>query len=111
MEAVDCTAGGPMSTLGQRGWYTAPQDEAKAKNKIFGYLLNKENKFKEVLKEANYDRENAIYKKNKTPSEAEKLYWKQWEQIQLWDRNFKIPTTGKAGWDDVIKNVDKLVKR
>lgn len=112
MEAAERTAGGPMSTLGQRGWYTAPQDEAKAKGKIFGYLLNKDNDFKDVDREANYDREKASYdEKNKTPSEAGELYWKQWEQIRRWDTNFRITSTDKSGWEDLIEDADRFLKR
>ena len=113
MNAVKDTQGGPMSRLGQPGWFTAPDNEQKAKGKALGFVLDVTKPFDPVEPEADYDREEANYNAKlagKDRSKVGQQYWDQWAKIRKWDNDLEPPTGVAAEWDELVKLADKHVK-
>jgi adenylate kinase family enzyme len=106
LAVVKRTGGGPMSTLGQPGWFTMPESEEKANTKPFGFILNAARGFEDIEAEAKYDSAKAAEEAKDKPSG----YWGHWTKIRAADENCKGLSDDKTVWKDLVVPVDKLLK-
>jgi len=92
------TAGGPMNTLGKKGWFSAPDEIAEGQDTAFSYIYGKDENFDPPAKEMELqilalspdDEERALSsnpdaRKTRRESGSEREY-KEWAWITLWDR-------------------------
>jgi adenylate kinase family enzyme len=110
LSVVQRTGGRPMSTLGQPGWFTAPDSQEKANEKPFGFILDAKHDFEDIEAEAKYDGAKAAEEAKNKPSAAGTGYWGHWTKIHAADENFEPPPSGTPEWKDLVKPVDQLLK-
>jgi len=130
LKVLNDTGSGPMTKLGRPGWYSAPRGAKDLDRTPFGYILSGpkidatgrelETEYKAGIEpEALYEAEKAKDQELRTKrtggkkykySQAETLYWEQWEYIDEWDRQFKKLSKNSSLAELKEKQLDKMIK-